>query len=1049
MVSGQRTEADMAKKALTFLLLFLNFYIRRVAFITGNSDFSLLGNVNGFHVGQETFISSSLWQHRCRIQGFRNSRNGLLTLLLLMCGDIEKCPGPTRNIPELQRLLCQKGMKLLHQNVRGLFSNKIYISELFQSFDGIDVLTLSETHTEQDQNDLFEIPGYSFICRSRKSGKGGGVAAYIAEYIKWERRNDLESENIENIWIEIQPNYAKSILICIMYRPPDSSNHLNRNFNTELHEMLSSAAKEDKEMILLGDVNVNYLIPGDNKDFKTILNLHGLKQIITKPTRITEQTKTLIDIIATNCAEKVSDCEVIPASIGDHEMVGCVRKINSRKFAPKVINCRNYKNYDPETMKNELRKLDWSPVFSSMNVNIAWNIMSNYLVTVFNKHAPKIVKKIRGKPAPWLTEDIKTTMNKRDQLLRKYRKDGIVSDSVEYRKLRNEVNVKIRRAKAEYHKKHLEENTSNPSKFWRALKSIYPNKSIKRVEKTFQDIKSSDPQEISNGFAKFFRTSIHILKEKSIKLRDFVWRTPAVIQRKVGMDVNFKFETVNLREVEKLLKSTKRSKATGIDDLPPGMIKDSAPVIAGPLTHIINQSLSSGLFPNTWKEAKITPTHKSGSFSNFDNFRPISILPAISKIMEKIIHRQIMNYLNKNKLLTKFQFGFRPGMSTELAAALLTDNIRNHVDKGYLVGAVFLDLSKAFDVISHSKLLTKLPQYGITGKELNWFEDYLFNRKASVVYDNTLSEAFTINSGVPQGSILGPLLFVLFFNDITDVVKNSEIIKYADDTVIYVADKDIESINRKLTEDMNCMGDWLDENDLILNLKKGKTEALLFGTSQRIKRSEGSLNIGYKNTTVTVTNEYKYLGVLLDATLNLNSHFDKCFKKATSRLRLLRKLRFYLDVNASKAIYNTMILPTLTYCGILLLKLTRTQTSKLEDFHQRAKHTISKSTDERVEITAPYAANKRRACTLVAQTLNGEICEPFESYFTIQQHEKNTRNNCTNILIPSFKTEYARKGFQYMAAHTFNQLPIDIRKSVNLSSYNGLISNYFRCNAEI
>lgn len=250
-----------------------------------------------------------------------------------MCGVIETCPGPERDIPELKRLLCQKGLKILQQNVRGLLSNKVYLCELFQSFDGIDILTMSETRTtEQDPNSLYYIPGYSFTSRARTTGIGGGVAAYISDEIQWERRNDLENKNIESIWIEIQPNYVKRFLICILYRPPDSSKHLNRIFNKEFNEMLSLASKECKETIILGDVNVNFLVPRDNKEFKSILNLHGLKQIIKKATRITEVSKTLIDIIATNCVENLDDSEVIPTSIGDHEMVGCVRKLNSRKF---------------------------------------------------------------------------------------------------------------------------------------------------------------------------------------------------------------------------------------------------------------------------------------------------------------------------------------------------------------------------------------------------------------------------------------------------------------------------------------------------------------------------------------------------------------------------------------------------------------------------------------------------------------------------------------------------------------------------------------------
>ena len=229
-------------------------------------------------------------------------------------------------------------------------------------------------------------------------------------------------------------------------------------------------------------------------------------------------------------------------------------------------------------------------------------------------------------------------------------------------------------------------------------------------------------------------------------------------------------------------------------------------------------------------------------------------------------------------------------MSTELAATLLLDDIRKNVDKGPLVGAVFVDLSKAFDTISHSKLLTKLPSYGIDGKELAWFEDYLFNRSAQVSCSDVLSEAQQLKSGVPQGSILGPLFFVLFFNDIIDVIETN-IVKYADDTVIYWADKDVTNLSKILTNEMRKLEKWMDENELILNAKKGKTEVLVFGTAQRLKRQSEEICIQYKGTKINATTSYRYLEVEIDSTLNLNSNFELCYKRASGRLRLLSKLR--------------------------------------------------------------------------------------------------------------------------------------------------------------
>ena len=298
-------------------------------------------------------------------------------------------------------------------------------------------------------------------------------------------------------------------------------------------------------------------------------------------------------------------------------------------------------------------------------------------------------------------------------------------------------------------------------------------------------------------------------------------------------------------EVTQLFKKLKCKKATGNDDVPPGLPKDSAAVISTPFSHVINLSFRSGVSPSDWKIAKILPLYKNDATNQFGNYCPIPMLPIIFKVIEKIIHNWMVDYLSDCKLLTH-QFGFCARRSTELAATLLWDSIRKNADSKLLTRLVFIDFSKEFDTISHTKLLQKLNVYRIRNIKFEWFSDYLFNCKQLVNHNNTLPGSCLLTCGILQGSILGPLLFKIFANNIVDVLRNSCIIKYVDDTILYIAGNDIDIIESKLSDDLNLLAEWFKENELILN----KHLAML----------NRDLKVKYQNHTVNVTTSYRYFG---------------------------------------------------------------------------------------------------------------------------------------------------------------------------------------------
>ena len=302
-------------------------------------------------------------------------------------------------------------------------------------------------------------------------------------------------------------------------------------------------------------------------------------------------------------------------------------------------------------------------------------------------------------------------------------------------------------------------------------------------------------------------------------------------------------------------------------------------------------SLSTSNVPRVCKQSKILPAHKSGPKNRPENYRPISILPVLSKVLEKAVHLQFLKFLEDRKLSTKYQFGYRSTRSTQLATTLLIDDIRREVDDKKLVGTVFIDLSRVFDTISHSVLLSKLSSYGVKNNEHEWFVDYLFNRMQLAERKKIQSETFSACSGVPQGSILGPSMFLLFFNDLVDNLNKAKVIEYVDDTVLYYSSNDFHIIENPLIPELSYLQQYFTDNELVSNLKKGKTETMLFGSAKRIAMTTRSLQITCNGTLINYS--YEYLGSLLDPTLTLREDFNRSYKKAVGRLNLLRRVRSY------------------------------------------------------------------------------------------------------------------------------------------------------------
>ena len=452
--------------------------------------------------------------------------------------------------------------------------------------------------------------------------------------------------------------------------------------------------------------------------------------------------------------------------------------------------------------------------------------------------------------------------------------------------------------------------------------------------------------------------------------------------------------------------------------------------LSKPLTYLINRCLEKSIFPSSEKIARISPIYKSSEHNLLTNYRPISILPVLSKVFELIVHEQLYTYLENNNLLSNVQFGFRRNRSTQHAVTLLSDHIRTSTDNQMYTGVVFLDLSKAFDTVDHGCLLSKLSAHGIENYELRWFENYLFNRKQYVTYQACQSEYQTVNTGVPQGSILGPLLFILLMNDIESSLLKCQILLYADDTVIYFSDKNIEQIQKILNEDISNINRWFIDNYLSINLKKGKTEFVLFGSSKRLTKANDVV-ISINDVPITQTSEYEYLGITFDPTLSFTKHFDLIYKKISSRIKLLNRIRSDISPYVAESIFRMTIAPIFYYCSNIFIGNTM---SRLQLLQNRAYQISFKGKNVNTWSTVVSERN-RRCVTDVFKSINGLSPINFNNYFNKMIHECNTRGNGASLRLPKVKTETGRRTFMFQGALCFNKLPFHLQHEISLVQF--------------
>ena len=577
----------------------------------------------------------------------------------------------------------------------------------------------------------------------------------------------------------------------------------------------------------------------------------------------------------------------------------------------------------------------------------------------------------------------------------------------------------------------------NPRDLWKTLKTVLPNKNNSY----------NVPSEMNaNSFNEFF-TTIGENVTKSIPSVMPVNQSNPEQQGFKAPSKNFNFLQISTSTVYKKILELKTSTYLDILELDTFLLKECAHLIAPSLTHVFNLSLHHGTLPIDFKIARTTPVFKNkGSITDVSNYRPISVISHISKLLESIVKQQLLTHLIEQQLLSKNQFAYIKGRSTETALHKIIDNWLNNIDNGKITGTCFLDLSKCFDTVSHSILLEKLPNYGIIDIELNWFKSYLTDRQQLVKCNGKLSKLMNLSTGIPQGTILGPILFVLYANDIFHNLSEGTCIMYADDITLFVSGSSINQVQQRLQICVNETYTWLNNNKLLVNTSKSNT--MLIGTKKRTNNC--CLNIYINNALINYTDNFNLLGVYIDSDLSWKTHISHLAKKISSKIGLIKRLKPFLPNHIIQKLYSPFIQSNIDYCLTIWGRCAATYLDLIRRLQNRAAPVISNNYNR--EISSLSLCKKFGWMTISQRQKYLDGCLMFKYLrnkdFYNFKYVNNSHNHQTrlatskSLLIPKPNTTYFKHSFIYSVISLWNGLPSFIKSATNLKSFKSVYKQY-------
>lgn len=885
----------------------------------------------------------------------------------------------------------------------------------------------------------FEVfpPGYD-AYRSDRNTQGGGVFILINELLQ---SGELSAtfHHSESVWCKVRLNNGKCFALGSFYRSPSSTNP--ESFD-ELSRFLNTI---NCDFILGGDFNMPLVAWNNGKpvfsdssslssSFSELITTNDLTQFVSECTRQGHSSASMLDLIFANSASLLHDVVVIPG-ISDHDCVVATYSNTSLKSAHKQPRkVYFYERGDYASLSRELCLFypEFCEVAESLNIDELWSVFRDKLMNLVEEYIPsKLVTSRRCNDKPWVNKEIRTLISRKRRLYAAYLKNRKQSVSEQMRDISYKIKHSIKVKKEKYISSLDVAFKNNPKEFWKFIK--VNNKEVNAIPNLLVNGEAVfDDYEKASSFNSYFKS---------------VFSNTCANQLPVTPDLpyeNMPMVTVTYNGVLKLLSNLRNNSAGGPDGIPTKVIKACPHEIANFLVVLFNKSLHSSSVPTQWKTAGVVPIHKSGPKHSIQNYRPISLTSVCCKTLEHIIYSAVMKHLQNNAFFSHAQHGFRSGLSCTTQLVEFCHDLFYSYDSGFQVDCIFLDFRKAFDTVPHDLLLYKLSSLCIHPAIVDWIKNYLSERTQHVMINGIRSTGITVTSGVPQGSVLGPLLFLIYINDIVQGLQ-CNVRLYADDCVIYrniINERDIIS----LQIDLNTIQTWC--STWCMSLNGAKCQFISFTRKRLPVRSEYHLD----DISLERVQHYKYLGVYFSENLSWTRHIEHVTLKASRMLNLIRRNFHQAPRSVKEQLYNTNVRPILEYACAAWDPDTFCLVNKLERIQNRAARFVSGNYNFKSSISLvkdnlgwkPLAQRRLATKLELFYRIYSDLTGINKSLYIFPPHFISTRcdHDC-KVLETRCRTNVFQYSFFPHTSMHWNRLPKGIADCKTLSQFQSFLHSNF------